>query len=349
MHIFDYSFLRNLSVSSEFASRLVKIEGFRSNSRNFASNNQKIANDMIGLAMVMSTMDSNAIEGICTEDNRIMGLLSGRVKPAGHNEYEIIGYKEALKRIHENPQMELSEQTILGMFETMISFTGAPKGYKTRDNVIAKRNDVGAITRVIKTVPHDEVEDSMFQLIAAFEEARNDMSIDNILLIPCFIVDFLNIHPFADGNGRMSRLLTTLLLYQEGYDVCAYVSLESIINASKKDYYVALESSGEGWSENMSDYLPFMDYFIGTLFLAYREFDRRIAACSGKGDKRERIRMVVLNSSLPISKGEICSLLSDISETYVELVLSELLKDGKIRKIGNVRATRYMHVRCLPS
>ena len=138
--------------------------------------------------------------------------------------------------------------------------------------------------KVHRIVPYQHVEKAMDDMIASYREARNDTDVNNLLLIPCFIVDFLRIHPFIDGNGRMSRLLTTLLLYQEGYDICRYVSLESKIRFNLKGYYDALESSEEGWFDNRSSYEPFIDYFLGVLFLSYREYDRRLAhAFQNKG------------------------------------------------------------------
>lgn len=345
MHIFDYSFLRELAISPSMATRLAKIESMKSGSARFAEDNPITAEEMTKLSMIMSTRESNDIEGISTEDSRIFRLLSGRVKPKGHDEYELLGYRDALSRIHnDHNAMEIDETTILGLFATMISYIDAEPGYKTRNNEVVDRDASGRIVKRYRTVPASEVPDCMFQLIGAFTEARNDYAIPGLLLIPCFILDFLKIHPFMDGNGRMSRLLTALLLYQEGFDVCSYVSVEGIINQSKADYYSALEQSGEGWFDNVSDYVPFIDYMIGAIYLAYREMDRRMAVCIGKENKERRIERLLRNVSLPISKSEICTLMPDVSEAYVELVIRKLLDEGKIRKIGERKSSRYIPV-----
>ena len=159
--------------------------------------------------------------------------------------------------------------------------------------MITDRSPVGAVLRVHETVPHQYVEKAVGDMLASYWEARNDITINNLILIPCFIVDFLRVHPFMDGNGRMSRLLTVLLLYQEGYDVCRYVSLESKINSDLESYYRALEESEIGWSENESDYDPFIEYFLGILFLSYREYDGRMAAAIGRRGKSDAVRDVV--------------------------------------------------------
>ncbi len=343
MHTFDYSFLKDIHLSPAFAKRLAMIEGFRNNVSGFVEDNPDTANDMIGIAKAMSVRESNAIEGIHTLDTRLMGLLSGKVRPQGHDEYELLGYRDALDLIHkDHDKLEIDEDTILGIFRTLVSYTGNPPAYKNVNNAVVDKDRDGRIIKVYPTVPADDVGDCMFQMIYSFMDARADMGISNILLIPCFIMDFLKIHPFMDGNGRMSRLLTILLLYQEGYDVCRYVSIEAIINQSKGDYYRALEESGEGWFDNSSDYMPFIDYMIGVLFLTYREFDRRMALCIGKDNKENRIERLLSNISIPISKKEICAFMPDVSETYVELVIGKMVRDGRLERIGPKNSSRYL-------
>jgi Fic family protein len=346
MHTFDYSFLKDMMLSSSFATRLARIEGFRSGVRRFSEDHPAMAGDMRELSKIMSTRESNDIEGISTEDSRLLKLLTGNVKPIGHEEYELLGYRDALNRVHDGyGTMEIEEDTVLSLFSTLVSYTGAEPGYKTRNNEIVDRDGSGRIAKRYKTVPASQVKDSMFQLIGAFNEARNDMGVPGILLIPCFIMDFLKIHPFMDGNGRMSRLLTVLLMYQEGLDVCSYVSIEAIINQSKADYYDALARSGEGWFDDINDYLPFMEYMIGVIFLAYKEFDRRLALCSPKDDKGSRVETVLMNVTIPISKSELCALMPDISEPYIEIILSRMCEEGRIEKVGGGRSLRYRPVR----
>ena len=167
--------------------------------------------------------------------------------------------------------------------------------------------------------------------------------INQLLLIPCFILDFLCIHQFRDGNGRMSRLLSLLLLYKNGYDAGKYVSFEEQINQYKAYYYDALAQSSVGWADNKNSYFPFIENFLSMLYMCYKELDKRFAVVQGKRiTKKARVEATVLNSLTPLSKAEICSILPDVSPSTVEVVLSAMVKTGSVRKIGSSRAARYI-------
>ena len=160
--------------------------------------------------------------------------------------------------------------------------------------------------------------------------------------MPCVILDFLCIHPFSDGNGRMSRLLTLLLLYQNGFDGGKYISLEEQINKHKDLYYEALEQSSSKWHENKNDYTPFIFNFLTMLYLCYKELDKRFAVVNSKRvTKKARIEATVLNSLQPISKKEICNILPDVSPTTVEAVLGRMVRTGSVQKLGSGQSTRY--------
>ena len=183
----------------------------------------------------------------------------------------------------------------------------------------------------------------MEQLELAYMEARSDANINQLLLIPCVILDFLCIHPFRDGNGRMSRLLSLLLLYKNGFDAGKYVSFEEQINNYKDYYYEALRQSSDGWETNENSYFPFMENFLSILYLCYKELDKRFAVVHGKRiTKRARIEAVILNSLTPLSKAEICKILPDVSPTTVEAVLGAMVKSGAVKRIGASRSARYL-------
>jgi Fic family protein len=191
--------------------------------------------------------------------------------------------------------------------------------------------------------PAGETPAAMEQLILAFVDARSSYGVNRLLLIPCFIFDFLCIHPFADGNGRMSRLLSLLLLYKNDFDAGKYISFEEQINNGKRDYYEALRMSSEGWHENTGSYFPFIEYFVSTLQYCYKELDKRFAVVrAGKVKKKERIEATVLNSLLPISKQEICYILPDVSPTTVEAALATMVRNGIAEKIGAGKSTKYI-------
>jgi len=180
-------------------------------------------------------------------------------------------------------------------------------------------------------------------LTLAYIEARSNYNINQLLLIPCYILDFLCIHPFNDGNGRISRLLSLLLLYKNGFESGRYISFEQKINETKVKYYQALKDSSEKWHESGNSYFPFMINFVTTLLHCYKELDKRFAVVSSKKvSKQTRVEAAVLNSLLPISKSEICYILPDISQNTVELVLSRMQKENLIDKIGDGKNTKYI-------
>ena len=183
----------------------------------------------------------------------------------------------------------------------------------------------------------------MEQLELAYLDACGNANINQLLLIPCVILDFLCIHPFQDGNGRMSRLLSLLLLYKNGYDVGKYVSFEEQINNYKGFYYEALRKSSVGWHTNENSYFPFIENFLSTLYMCYKELDKRFAVANGKRiSKKTRIEATILNSLTPLSKAQICNILPDVSPTTVEAVLGAMVKDGTIKRIGSGRASKYL-------
>lgn len=344
MHIFDYRFLKKAKVDPDILNRAVNIESINGRTRERLCNIMSISSALEENAIIMSVRDSNAIEGIGTTSDRIAGLISGSLRPIGHDEGELLGYRDALRYIHRNHRnIELSKAFILELYGILMSGSDRNEpGFKKRDNVILDRNADGTIAKVYPTVPADETDDCMDQLVWSYLEARDDMDVNNLLLIPCFIMDFLRIHPFSDGNGRMSRLLTVLLLYQEGYDVCRYVSMESKINSSKMDYYHALELSQVGWFENSCDYSPFINYFLSELFLCYRDLDRMTGEELGRRRKSNGLEIFLRLMTIPISKSELLALFPDISETTVERTLRKMCDAGIIDTIGSGRSTRYV-------
>ena len=350
MRYFDYSFLEHgmLPVGLvNIVSKIIELrerEGVRKESYN------EVFDKLESIAKVQSVKGSNEIEGIVTSEQRINEIVNQNSAPLNHNEAEIAGYRDALNLIHEQQgNLDIRERDILRFHEIMLSYTPTSGGmYKENDNVIMET--VGGVRRVrFETTPATETPEAMEQLVLAYLDARSNYNINQLLLIPCFILDFLCIHPFTDGNGRMSRLLSLLLLYKNGFNAGRYISFEEQINCTKADYYKALKDSSVDWHEGQNSYLPFIENFVTTLLHCYKELDKRFAVvnlCGGsnskKVTKRARIEATVLGSLLPISKREICYILPDISPTTVEAVLAVMLKRGLIEKIGTARSTKYV-------
>ena len=346
MRKFDYSFLNNGLLPSGLVNLTTSIASLKTMAGVRKGGNLQIFTQLESIAKIQSIKSSNAIEGIVTSDERIAAIVNQNSAPLNHNEAEIAGYRDALNEVHQgHAYLDFREKDILRLHKIMMSLAGYEYGgqYKTDDNVILEMDAAGNRRVRFRPTPAAETVQAMEQLELAYLEAKSDAAINQLLLIPCVILDFLCIHPFRDGNGRMSRLLSLLLLYKNGYDAGKYVSFEEQINKYKAYYYEALRQSSTGWETNENDYFPFMENFLSTLDMCYKELDSRFAvAHTRRVSKRERIETTLHNSLVPISKAEICKILPDVSPTTVEAVLGEMLKKGDIRKVGQGRATRYI-------
>ena len=346
MRKFDYSFLNNGLLPANLVNLTANISSLKTMAGVRKDEYAQIFTELEAVAKVQSIKSSNEIEGIITSDERIAAIVNQNSAPLNHNEAEIAGYRDALNEIHLGYEhIDLRERDILRLHEIMMSFTGYEFGgqYKIDDNVILEVDADGNRKIRFRPTPAEETAAAMEQLELAYMEARGDANISQLLLIPCVILDFLCIHPFRDGNGRMSRLLSLLLLYKNGFDAGKYVSFEEQINAYKAYYYEALKQSSTGWDTNENSYFPFIENFLSTLYMCYKEVDKRFAVVHGKRiTKKARVEATVLNSLTPISKAEICKILPDVSPTTVEAVLGAMVKDGQIKRIGQSRAARYI-------
>ena len=339
MRIFDYSFLNNGLLPARLVNLTSSIASLKTMAGVRKDEYAQVFTELESIAKVQSVKSSNAIEGIVTSDERISA-------PLNHNEAEIAGYRDALNAIHLGYEhIDFRQDDILRLHEMMMSIAGYEYGgqYKTADNVILEVDAQGHQRVRFRPTLAAETPQAMEQLELAYLAARNDANINQLLLIPCVILDFLCIHPFRDGNGRMSRLLSLLLLYKNGYDAGKYVSFEEQINNYKAYYYDALQQSSEGWAENENSYFPFIENFLSMLYMCYKELDKRFAVVHGKKiTKKARVEATVLNSLTPISKADICQILPDVSPTTVEAVLGAMVKSGSIKRIGQGRNTRYI-------
>lgn len=340
---FDYRFLKE-NISGEMLSIASIISDLRGRGEIRKASHESLFAELRKAAIVDSVESSNAIEGIVSTKDRIAGLVAGETMPKTHDEKEILGYKRALDNIYTNfADLEPTENLLREFHRQMQGATARDAGqYKKENNWLQERDADGRISvRFVPTRAND-VPDAMRQMLLAYYEARQDSAISPLLLIPCVTVDFLCVHPFRDGNGRVSRLFTNLLLLRADYDIGRFVSVERMINTYKAAYYRTLKASSDGWHENESDYTPFITFFLQILYACYKELDERfVDGQAGKVPKARRVEEVLLNAFVPISKEEICARLPDISVTTVERVLGAMQKDGRIVKIGSYRDARY--------
>ena len=300
---------------------------------------------LLKVAKIQSTSSSNKIEGIYTTDKRINEIVNQKLEPKNRNEEEIAGYRDVLTLIHENYNfIDINQNTILQLHRDLYKYTGYSYGgkFKNSQNFIEEENEKGE--KKIRFTPLSPVETpiAIEELCKNYNELVNNESCDLLVLIPIFILDFVSIHPFNDGNGRMSRLLTLLLLYKANYMVGKYISIEKIIEETKESYYDTLEKSSVSWHNNENDYSYFVEYYLGIILNAYKEFDSRINIVENKKTTAyDRIIGIFKDNIIPIDKAFIINKCPDLSETTIERTLNKLLKEDKIVKISGGRYTKY--------
>ncbi len=349
MHIFDYSFLDNGLLPAALTNLTANIYALRSAAGFRQNANQKVFTELAQIARIQSVKSSNAIEGIITSDERIAAIVTKSSAPLNHDEKEIAGYRDALHAVHTDFQsLDFNERDIKNLHALMLSFADSEDrgAYKQNDNLILEIDEKGKRRVRFRPVAANRTQEAMEQLVFAYMDARDNVNVNQLLLIPCVILDFLCVHPFRDGNGRMSRLLSLLLLYKNGFDAGKYVSFEEQINQYKQIYYMALKESSQGWHENRSNYIPFMKNFLSMLYMCYKELDKRFAVLQSKRiTKKSRIEATLEGSLAPMSKRDLCAVLPDVSPTTVEAVLGAMLKAGKIQRIGQGKGTQYLWIK----
>ena len=300
---------------------------------------------LLKVAKIQSTSSSNKIEGIYTSDKRINELVNKKLEPKNRNEEEIAGYRDVLSLIHENYNyIDITLNTILQLHRDLYKYTGYSYGgkFKNSQNYIEETNENDE--KKIRFVPLSPVETpiAIQELCENYNQIVNNEYCDLLVLIPIFILGFVSIHPFNDGNGRMSRLLTLLLLYKADYIVGKYISIEKIIEDTKDSYYDTLEKSSISWHNNQNDYSYFVEYYLGIILNAYKELDSKLNIVDNKRiTSYDRITNIFKENIIPIDKAFIINKCPDLSETTIERLLNILLKEEKIIKISNGRYTKY--------
>lgn len=346
MRNYEYNKKWQELLTPEIVTMLSQIHEFKGEQNLFIEAKSDTLTQLVEIAKIQSTEASNKIEGIYTSDERLRQLLNNKTTPKSRNEQEIAGYRDVLAIIHENyDYIPIKPTFILQLHRALYKFSGKSIGgsYKNTDNVIAEEDNEGNRFVRFQPVPAWETPDAIERLCAAFDEVMSRADADSLLIIPMFILDFLCIHPFNDGNGRMSRLLTLLLLYRSGYIVGKYISIEKVIEQTKDTYYEALQSSSIGWHEEENDYAHFVRYMLGVVLSAYRDFSSRVKVLTTSGmSKPERIKEIIKNTLGKITKTEIMDKCPDISQITVQRTLNDLLEKDDIIKIGGGRYTSYV-------
>lgn len=347
MREFNYSKYREQKWDSEILGLVAAIYKEAGKQEMYLKQRPEELEKLVEITKIQSTESSNAIEGIVTTDTRIRQLVAEKTTPRNRNEQEIAGYRDVLSIIHENfDAIPITRNFILQLHKILYSHTNNPMAGQTKNvqNYISATWPDGHTEILFTPLSPFETPPALDQICAEYDRVIGNLELEPLIAIPVFIHDFLCIHPFNDGNGRMSRLLTMLLLYRSEFHVGKYISLEAQIAKNKDLYYEALGASQHGWHEGCDDPVPFIKYLLGMILAAYRDFADRFALVEQKLPALETVRLAVQQKIGRFSKQDIRELCPSLSLSSVEGALRKMVADGELRREGAGKNTQYIRV-----
>lgn len=344
MREFHYDFLKEKRWDKDVLGYIGLIHEYKGKQQLYLKQKPMELSRLVEIAKIQSTESSNAIEGIVTTNQRLKQLMQEKTAPRNRNEQEIMGYRAVLDMIHESfDYMPISANVILQLHKKLYSLFPTSFGgtFKSTSNEIDEIRTDGSVIVRFKPLEPFETPEAVQRLCEEYNRIISSREVDPLVVIPTFIHDFLCIHPFNDGNGRMSRLLTTLLLYKNGYVVGKYISLEKKIHDNKDDYYDALQLSSENWHEGKNDDTAFAKYMLGVILSAYRDFEERLEIVSEKKSAIDMVKEAFNVKIGKVTKSDIMELCPSLSRSSVEKALRDLISIGYISKHGNGPSTFY--------
>lgn len=347
MRTFNYSAIRDYLWDSEILGLIAAIYKEAGKQELYLKQRPEELEKLIEIAKIQSTEASNAIEGIVTTSTRIKQLVEEKTTPKNRDEQEIAGYRDVLNIIHENfDVIPISQNYILQLHKILYSHMNNFMAGKTKNvqNYISATYPDGHVQVLFTPMAPCETPEAIDKICEEYNLAIGNMELEPLILIPVFIHDFLCIHPFNDGNGRMSRLLTTLLLYRNGFYVGRYISLESKIAKNKDLYYDALSRSQDGWHEGTEDIIPFIKYILGIILAAYKDFEDRMDLIGVKLSALEMVRRASKNKLGRFNKQDIRELCPNLSDSSIEGALRKMLSSGELKREGKGKNTCYFRI-----
>lgn len=348
MRDFHYTAIREQKWDSEILGLIAAIYKEAGKQEMYLKQRPEELEKLVEIAKVQSTEASNAIEGIVTTSTRIRQLVEEKTAPRNRDEQEIAGYRDALNIIHENfDAIPITRNYILQLHKVLYSHMNNPMAGQTKSvqNYISATDPDGHTETLFTPLAPFETPEALDRICDEYNRVIGNMEAEPLIVIPIFIHDFLCIHPFNDGNGRMSRLLTTLLLYRNGFYVGKYISLEAKIAKNKDLYYAALRQAQEGWHEGTEDAVPFIKYLLGIILSAYRDFEDRFSLVEHKKPALETVRQATLNKIGRFSKQDIRELCPALSVSSIEGALRKLVASGELKREGNGKNTCYYRLK----
>ena len=348
MRVFNYSNIKNQKWDSEVLGLIAAIYKYAGKQELYLKQRPEELEKLVEIAKIQSTETSNAIEGIVTTNTRIRQLVEEKTAPKNRDEQEIAGYRDVLNIIHENfDAIPISRNYILQLHKILYSHMNNPLAGQTKtvQNYISATYPDGHSETLFTPLPPYETPEALDKICEEYNRVIGNMELEPLIAVPIFIHDFLCIHPFNDGNGRMSRLLTTLLLYQNGFYVGKYISLEAKIAKNKDLYYDALAASQDGWHEGTDDPVPFIKYLLGTILAAYKDFEDRFALVETKRSALDTVRLATQNKIGRFTKQDIRELCPSLSVSSVEGALRKMVASGELKREGNGKNTCYYRIK----
>ena len=337
MRAFNYSEIKNQKWDSDILSLIAAIYKEAGKQEMYLKQRPEELEKLVEIAKIQSTEASNAIEGIVTTSTRIRQMVEEKTAPKNLDEQEIAGYRDVLNIIHENfDAIPISQRYILQLHKILYSHMNNPMAGKTKSvqNYISATYPDGHVETLFTPLAPYETPEALDKICEEYNRVIGNMEVEPLIIVPIFIHDFLCIHPFNDGNGRMSRLLTTLLLYRNGFYVGKYISLEAKIAKNKDLYYNALGRSQDGWHEGMEDVVPFIKYLLGIVLSAYKDFEERFALVETKRSALEMVRCATMNKLGRFTKQDIRELCPSLSISSIEGALRKLVASGELKREG---------------
>ena len=337
MRAFNYSAIREQKWDSEILGLVAAIYKEAGKQELYLKQRPEELEKLVEIAKVQSTEASNAIEGIVTTNTRIRKLVEEKTAPRNRDEQEIAGYRDVLNLIHENfDAIPITQNYILQLHKILYSHINNPMAGRTKSvqNYISATYPDGHVETLFTPLAPYETPEALDRICEEYNRVIGNMEVEPLIVIPVFIHDFLCIHPFNDGNGRMSRLLTTLLLYRSGFYVGKYISLEAKIAKSKDLYYDVLGQAQIGWHEGAENVVPFIKYLLGTILSAYKDFGDRFALVETKLPALETVRRATMEKVGRFTKQDIRELCPSLSISSIEGALRKLVSSGELKREG---------------
>jgi len=345
MHSLSPRYLEALRFSAADLKSIQALAEYRGKQTLFAQQSPQVLEGLRQVAMIESGESSNRLEGITAPRERILALVHEDTAPLNRSEQEILGYRNGLNLVHGNhASLAFSTDTVRQLHALMMEYTDEAGGdWKSRDNAIIEHYTDGSRQIRFRPTPASETAGTIRQLVERYDDAIHHDHREPLVVVPLTILDFLCIHPFDDGNGRSSRLLTLLLLYQQGYEVGRYISLERIFEKTKQSYYDTLKSCSKGGHKGKHDAFPWVNYFWGVMLAAYKEYEQRVGTLrTGRGAKAHQVRQAVERKLGPFRAADIATECHGVSHEWVRRVLREMRNEGLIEFQGKGPGARWV-------